>query len=304
MSCTNPNYALDLGMVDGKRKIKFLPKRYDLSSIHQLEARYGKEYILTLPCGQCTSCRLQYARQWAVRCVLEASLHERNYFATLTYRDDCLPNDRSAAQRDVQLFFKRLRKAGYSFRYFGCCERGDTTNRLHHHVLFFGLDLSDVRPLAKGKYGGYWYKSIELEKLWNKGIVDLGDVEFGSASYVARYSMKKQGTKDPDEFIYMSTRPAIGKGWFDKHKDTIQQYDQIFCNFGKFNQASLPRYFDKLLELCDPDVFAQIKAKRLENSRIAQLDDLIHNDLEYREEIYKMRDEQINKKVKRLKRGL
>lgn len=51
-------------------------------------------------------------------------------------------------------------------------------------------------------------------------------------------------------------------------------------------------------------MFAQIKAKRLENSRLSTYDDLIHNDLEYREEVYKMRDEQINKKVKRLKRGL
>lgn len=50
--------------------------------------------------------------------------------------------------------------------------------------------------------------------------------------------MKKQGSKDPDEFIYMSTRPAIGKGWFDKHVDTIKQYDQIFVILERLTRLS------------------------------------------------------------------
>ena len=46
MSCTSPIYALDLGMKEnGKRNIKLLPKRVDLSSLAQLEFRYGKGSI-------------------------------------------------------------------------------------------------------------------------------------------------------------------------------------------------------------------------------------------------------------------
>ena len=41
--CTRPLYALDLGVKEnGKRNIKILPRRVDLSSIKQLEARYSK----------------------------------------------------------------------------------------------------------------------------------------------------------------------------------------------------------------------------------------------------------------------
>ena len=43
-------------------------------------------------CGQCTWCRLNTARQWAVRCVHEASMWPLNTFITLTYRPEDLPS--------------------------------------------------------------------------------------------------------------------------------------------------------------------------------------------------------------------
>lgn len=80
---------------------------------------------LALPCGQCWGCRLERSRQWAVRCMHEAKMHEHNCFLTLTYDDERLPGrywtglyrqDGTKAYagtlhyRDVQLFFKRLRR--------------------------------------------------------------------------------------------------------------------------------------------------------------------------------------------------
>ena len=46
---------------------------------------------LALPCGRCVGCRLERSRQWAVRCMHEASMHMFNSFVTLTYDDDHLP---------------------------------------------------------------------------------------------------------------------------------------------------------------------------------------------------------------------
>lgn len=42
---------------------------------------------LKLPCGKCIGCLLERSRQWAVRCIHEASLHNQNCFLTLTYDD-------------------------------------------------------------------------------------------------------------------------------------------------------------------------------------------------------------------------
>ena len=65
---------------------------------------------LTIPCGQCVGCRLERSRQWAVRCVHEASLHEDNCFITLTYNNESLPEDGSLNKKHFQDFMKRLRK--------------------------------------------------------------------------------------------------------------------------------------------------------------------------------------------------
>ena len=50
--------------------------------------RLGDGYAdmpLKLPCGQCVGCRLERSRQWAVRCVHEAQMHDRNCFITLRF---------------------------------------------------------------------------------------------------------------------------------------------------------------------------------------------------------------------------
>lgn len=65
---------------------------------------------LKLPCGTCPGCRLERARQWAMRCNDEASLHSDNAFITLTFADKFLPDNRSLDVAIFQKFMKRLRK--------------------------------------------------------------------------------------------------------------------------------------------------------------------------------------------------
>ena len=45
---------------------------------------------LKLPCNSCLGCYLGRARQWAMRCVDEASLYEENSFVTLTFSPEVL----------------------------------------------------------------------------------------------------------------------------------------------------------------------------------------------------------------------
>ena len=246
MSCTHPIFALDFGEVDGKRKIKLVPYRADCYSLERLEEKYGKARVLALPCGKCLDCLLSYSRTWAVRCCLEASLYDYNYFVTLTYSD---APDR-LCRRDVQLFLKKLRKKYPGVRYFGCGEYGDHNNRPHYHLILFNLPLDDIKFLGTSK-GCRFYKSSFLEKCWSYGLVDIGEVTFNSAGYVARYAMKKLKAEKRDEFLMMSLKPGIGRVWFEQHKDIIADYDKIYFNFGKVNKVSPPRYFDKVLESLD-----------------------------------------------------
>lgn len=169
---------------------------------------------LKLPCGRCIGCRLEYSRQWAMRCVHEASLYESNSFLTLTYNDENLPPDGSLDKSHFQKFMKRFRKLldPHKIRFFGCGEYGtscltcgknendcnkdlshvfiETFGRPHFHACIFNYDFPDKQPYSK-RDGVVLYTSEILQKLWPFGFVTIGDVTFESAAYVARYVTKK-----------------------------------------------------------------------------------------------------------------
>ena len=109
---------------------------------------------LDLPCGQCVGCRLERSRQWAMRCLHEAKMHDRNCFVTLTYNNDNVPADRSLNYRDFQLFMKRLRFhfRGVPIRFYMCGEYGEDFGRPHFHACLFGLDFPDKTRISGGEF--------------------------------------------------------------------------------------------------------------------------------------------------------
>lgn len=57
--------------------------------------------IHTVPCGRCIGCKLERSRQWAVRLMHEAQLHERTSFITLTYKTGNLPHQRATSSQSL-----------------------------------------------------------------------------------------------------------------------------------------------------------------------------------------------------------
>jgi hypothetical protein len=87
---------------------------------------------------------------------------------------------------------KRLRKEyGEGIKFYMCGEYGPKLGRPHFHALLFGHDFSDRKLWSTTPAGSKLYRSAELEKLWDKGFSSVGDANFESAAYVARYIMKK-----------------------------------------------------------------------------------------------------------------
>lgn len=267
MSCTSPIYGLDLGVKEnGKRNIKLLPKRFDMYSLAQLEARYGKGSIIPLPCGKCLACRKSKAREWAVRSVLEASQYDDNCFITLTYDEVFYRPSKKGLRQDITNFFKRLRK-DYSFRYFACCERGTEKGRYHFHALLFGVDL-DKKTLMK---------------YWSFGFVDVGSLTAGSCFYVAQYAEKKIFKDDPWSFITMSTHPGLGYEYLQKHLSIVENGSV----HGEFGSSKVPRYFEKVyLDIFNGDL-SQIKKDRLEDAELRRLHEMFIHGLDSAEKLYK-----------------
>lgn len=247
--------------------------------------------VFDLPCSQCDGCRIDRSKQWALRCMHEASLFENNAFITLTFREECLNEYGTLHKPDFQRFMKRLRKRfrglecvtdplkrtiSRPIRFFHCGEYGSQLKRPHHHACLFNFDFLDKSHWST-RGDVRLYRSASLEKLWPFGFSTIGDVTFQSAAYVARYITKKINGKLAaghytrvnsetgevyrlvPEYITMSRRPGIGKRWFDKFVGDLYPKDFVTSGGLKFKT---PSFYDKIYDALEPEKFAVIKEKR------------------------------------------
>lgn len=267
-------------------------------------AQYGLGMTLRLPCGQCVGCRLEYSRQWAMRCMCEASMFDENCMITLTYDEEHLPPYGSLQKEDFQKFMKRLRKALYPefVRYYYAGEYGDRTGRPHYHALLFGYDFGDKYPWSKRGDFQAWRSDL-LESLWTVGQSEIGSVTFESASYVARYVMKKvmAGVDYQDMYMYvsedgeikylekeftdMSRNPGIGTYWFAKHHKEVYRHDSVVM---RGEEMLPPRFFDNVYELLEPDHLEAVRSRRRRRMYLKKEDNTLER-LDVKEECARAR---------------
>jgi len=256
MPCFHPQtaYTRRRPNSEGKKPISFKW----VAGIHN-------ELPITLPCGGCIGCRLERSKQWAIRCVNEASQHSQNSFITLTYNDANLPRQDgpeghpgNLEKSDYQKFMKRLRKKfGNNIKFFHCGEYGEDKGRPHYHACLFNHDFED-KKLWKIVRGNPLYTSAALSERWGLGFCSVGAVTFQSSAYVARYILKKvtglpaashYEWVDPEtgeifqrapEYATMSK--GIGESWIKKFQADVYPDDFIVID-GKKHKP--PRYYDK-----------------------------------------------------------
>lgn len=253
MPCYNPIYALksDRYSKHGKKQVNIIgPLKF--ARVDPKEVPLSENELL-LPCGHCIGCRLDYSRKWADRMMLELDHSKKGIFVTLTYNNKHVPMTEisyngelcefgalTLDKRDLQLFFKRLRKKfkDKEIRYYAAGEYGSNTERPHYHAIIFGLSLEDLKNLKFYKLNKLKqpiYISPELNEVWSIrkkrffddeeefydpiGFVTVAAVTWETCAYVSRYVQKKVfGGKNylqdlyecESEFSVMSRRPGIG----------------------------------------------------------------------------------------------
>ena len=151
-----------------------------------------------IPCGLCLSCRIDKRILWEQRLKAEYCANSSS-FVTLTYDDNHLrysnannyypTTDFRQLHRYVDTLRHKVRSLSYSdsyispnFKVFGCTEYGDSFNRPHAHLLFFGLDFSRCYKLFK--------------TTWKNGNVKVLPLLNGGIRYVLKYLDKQQDTKE------------------------------------------------------------------------------------------------------------
>lgn len=236
-------------------------------------------------CGQCMECRLAYSREWAIRISHEARMHDANCFLTLTYSDEYLPEHGQLVKRDLQLFFKRLRKHVGPFRYVGTGEYGELKRRPHFHIALFGLDfMSDRIEYGEGIRGDQIHVSPTVARIW--GMSDfpfghtIGSLTFESAAYIGRYITKRisgvgasplplyidaetgEVVMPNPEFLVCSR--GIGKSWFrDYFMSDVFPHGRVITEQG--TPAPVPRYYKELLKELGSDLALEMSHRTAAN---------------------------------------
>lgn len=303
MPCYSPLRAFLVKEPEGKRLV--------FSQKHVPVGKYGAfgADVVSLPCGHCIGCRLERARQWGVRVMHEAQMHDSNSFLLLSYNDEHLPSKRSLCVRDCQLFLKKLRSrlASKRFckrfginpkrvRFFMSGEYGEDDLRPHYHCILFGEDFAEApwsRVFSHTRGDHRVYRSDLLNEIWGKGFVWIGSVTFDSAVYVAKYAVKKiygpkakahYGGRDP-EFLLMSrggrtsggeNARGIGYRWYKEFGSDVYPSDEVIVNG---HQTRPPRYYDKLVSEEKPEVFEPILARR--EAQASKLESFVYKGREY-----------------------
>lgn len=256
---------------------------------------------IEIPCGCCLQCRIDYAKNWAVRCVFESKLYQHNYFVTLSIDDDHLeygPTGNPTLKEDaISCFMKALRqyyKRNFDhvgIRFLGCGEYNSSGGRSlnpHYHLILFNCPIPDLTinfPTPSGgiihKYNSFnlpmMFSSI-INKLWNKGFIAIDDANFNTESYVSKYIMKKQKSKENEfyknlgvvtPYLRMSNRPAIGFNYFLQHEEEfLKDFTVIVPKAGKPLITSLPKIFKRKLF----DKYPKIRAVSEHNAKVTEDD--------------------------------
>jgi len=134
----------------------------------------------------------------------ERKMHVNSMFVTLTYADPHLvwaSGQPQLHRAHVQLFLKRVRKAGYKLRYYGVGEYGSQTFRPHYHLLIFGDVPEEV-----------------IRKQWYHGQVHIGNVTEQSVMYCLSYMINKNDwrmSKNRVRVFNMMSK-GIGKNYLSK----------------------------------------------------------------------------------------
>ena len=239
---------------------------------------YGKVQGITIPCGKCVECLQRKRQEWVFRLLSELKDAQTCYFVTFTYDDEHLPKDDlgyyQLDKRDVQLFFKRLRKQypENGIRYFLCGEYGTHTFRPHYHAIIFNLPLDNTPSRIK--------LTKKLETIWQKGHVDIGDTVNGAAiNYCAKYIMYKHSVSEHHvkPFILTSRRPGLGSNYINSQQ--IRNYHQS-CddNLAMVDgcKLPLPRFYST--KIFTPKELEE-RYYRLRDKQEQEMKEKLHHDL-------------------------
>lgn len=157
-------------------------------------------------CRQCWQCIENRIQDWTGRSLAQSKTSTVTRSVTLTYGG----GDHEAATvltySDVQKYFKRLRKAGFKFKYLVAGEYGGVKGRAHWHCIFFFDGPAPEHPLRKNYNCPYWGHGFTF---WDEATPK-------ALRYVCKYVYKDVADDEAQAHFAMSKKPPLGSEYFEQ----------------------------------------------------------------------------------------
>jgi len=294
---------------------------------------WHKEYKQFIPCGKCEGCRKRMVSAWSVRLLWENKQSTSSHFITLTYDNQQMPISRNGystlRKRDVQLFFKRLRKAhscvgsgaAKAIKYFCVGEYGGKIGRPHYHIILFNADIRKLHASwSSGKrifnkvarkrwsYGtirgskGELYKLVKKEVRRSNGLIHYGDSEKGvcgaSVGYCLKYILEpKDFSAAPMDYDAEKEFRVMSKGLGMSYLNAKnmrwhhESVDRMYMEIELGKKIGMPRYYKERIYNKEEKVLVKERATHRMVDRIFQ--DLVYL---YKEDVIKAREDRLTKR--------
>lgn len=162
--------------------------------------------------------------------------------------------------------------------YYMCGEYGEKYRRPHYHICLFGADFKDKKLFTRTPAGSDSYTSETLTTLWGNGNAFIGELNWQSAAYAARYCLKKM-TGEPakshytvvdaetgeiqqllPEYARMSRSIGIGKAWLQQYQNDVYPHGYVVLHNG--SKTTTPKYYDKIYRKENENEYKKMKATR------------------------------------------
>lgn len=232
-----------------------------------------------VPCGKCVICQHNRLADWTFRILAEKESAVNAYFVTLTYNDEHLPY--FVNKRDIQLFFKRLRKACSSdgLKYFITSEYGETNNRPHYHAIIFNVFPKNIK---------YYLRMNDLfEKVWKNGYTyTVSDVNESSIRYVVKYILKENIDEEKKSSLFYTMSKNLGISYLDYgRKNNLRNRLSSNVNFAG-RKWHLPRYYqEKVFSRGQRQAIAEDTRGSIHDAYVSRC----HDEAEYQEYLHQTR---------------
>lgn len=174
-------------------------------SSYSVQIKDFRGNLVPLRCGKCFTCRLLMQSDLVNRMFCAYSCYSTSAFVTFTYNDDNLRFKEgfrypTLSKDDLHKYLDnikhQLKNRNIEYEYFACGEYGDSFQRPHYHILFFGLDYQLFQ-----KY---------FEKTWKYGTVKVLPCDSSSFRYVTKY-LTKQDSRSDSEYFDLGRIPPFFK---------------------------------------------------------------------------------------------